>query len=112
MPPAARLRRIVTGKGGAKEKVVENDRGRKRDGEKGTGGKGGRATEAGMKRARKRVKGKKGEKRTSSSWDEDSWRIERREDRRTSDRVLEDPSRDLNRIESDRFRKRGAARAR
>lgn len=112
MPPAARLRRIVTGKGGAKERVVENGRGRKRDGEKGTGGKRGRATGAGMKRTRKRVKGKKGEKRTSSSWDEDSWRIERREDRRTFDRVLEDLSRDLNRIEPDRFRKRGAARAR
>lgn len=30
-----------------------------------------------MKRAKKRVKGKKGEERTSSSWDQDSWRNER-----------------------------------
>ncbi|KYM80987.1 hypothetical protein ALC53_08551 [Atta colombica] len=35
---------------------------------------------------------------------------ERREDRRTSDRVLEDLSRDPNRIELDRIRKRGAAK--
>lgn len=32
-----------------------------------------------MKRAKKRVKGKKGEERTSSSWDQDSWRNERGE---------------------------------
>lgn len=79
MPPAARLRRIVTERGGAKERVVEDGRGRERDGEKGTGGKRGRATGAGMKRAKKRVKGKKGEERTSSSWDQDSWRNERGE---------------------------------
>lgn len=36
MPPAARLRRIVTGKGGAKERTVEDGRGRERDGVKGT----------------------------------------------------------------------------
>lgn len=35
MPPAARLRRIVTGKGGAKERVIEDGRGRERDGEMG-----------------------------------------------------------------------------
>lgn len=59
MPPAARLRRIVTGKGGAKERAAEDGRGRERDGAKGTEGKErkrGRATGAGIKRARKRVR--------------------------------------------------------
>lgn len=58
MPPAARLRRIVTGKGGAKERAVEDGRGREQDGVKGTEGKRerGRATGAGIKKAQKRVR--------------------------------------------------------
>lgn len=115
MPPAARLRRIVTGKGGAKERTVEDHYERERDREKGTGGKRGkkreRVTGAGIKKARKRVR-KEGRKEFGlrRRFVEDR---ERREDRRTSDPpVLEDLSRDPNRIESDRFRKRGAVRAR
>lgn len=60
MPPAARLRRIVTGKGGAKERAVEDRCEHEQDSAKRTGGKRKkereRATGAGIKRARKRVR--------------------------------------------------------
>lgn len=61
MPPAARLRRIVTGRGGAKERAIEDGRGRERDGVKGTEGKRERERES--DRGRDKEGPKEGEER-------------------------------------------------